>query len=61
VNTVILVAFAKITDELDLEHLLAAIKAIVPINPKKKLSRNALNIEKLEDIFWGSANGPYRI
>jgi len=32
VNTVILVAFAKIADELDLEHLLAAIKAIVPIN-----------------------------
>ena len=32
-NTVILAAFAKIADELDLEHLLAAIKESVPINP----------------------------
>lgn len=34
VNTVILVAFATLADELDLEHLLAAIKASVPINPE---------------------------
>jgi len=35
VNTLILVAFDKIADELDLEHLLAAIKASVPTNPEQ--------------------------
>lgn len=35
VNTVILGAFAKIAGNLDLEHLLAAIKAIVPNNPEQ--------------------------
>jgi len=38
VNTVILVAFAKIADELDLEHWLAAIKASVPVNPEQNLT-----------------------
>jgi hypothetical protein len=38
VNTVIPVAFAKIADELDLEHLLAAIKSSVPINPEQNLA-----------------------
>ena len=35
VNTVILGAFAKIADNLSLEHLMAAIKASVPINPEQ--------------------------
>lgn len=35
VNTVILGAFAKVADNLDLEHLLAAIKASVPFNPEQ--------------------------
>jgi len=48
VNTVILVAFAKITDELDLEHLLAAIKAIVPINPKQNSAATLSTLRNLK-------------
>jgi len=36
VNTVILGAFAKIADDLDLDNLLPATKDNVPINPKQK-------------------------
>lgn len=38
VNTVMLGAFAKISENLDLENLIAAIKASVPINPEQNAS-----------------------